>query len=251
MSDGADPKVSELPARRAWDVRGALALAGGLLLLIQYALYELLIADGSSYSYLIAICAEALLIRLFLVQWRAWRELPHRSITFDSDGLWLSHLGKERGLVRWSAISRIKENSFNNWLSLHGSNGALLLRVEYDRKEFGQIRSLLLAFSLRYVVIPLFLLGIPLFSWLAFARVGPVIGRDGLTIGSRKYSYADVESVSAFLVNSRGYMSPRLQLNFSAPRSPVQFGPAGSDSLTVQRILQGALEDWRASHLSG
>jgi hypothetical protein len=62
-----------------------------------------------------------------------------RSLSFDSDGLWRTHLGKERGLVRWGDIYSVKESS--SALVLFDQAGDLLLKVDYERQAYFRIRN--------------------------------------------------------------------------------------------------------------
>jgi hypothetical protein len=62
-----------------------------------------------------------------------------RALSFDNDGLWPTHVGKEHGLVRWSEISSVKETS--SALSLFNRDGRLLLAVEYERDGYLRIRT--------------------------------------------------------------------------------------------------------------
>lgn len=61
------------------------------------------------------------------------------TLSFDNDGLWHTHVGKEHGLVRWHNICRVKEGS--SALSLFGRDGGLMLKVEYERHSYFGIRT--------------------------------------------------------------------------------------------------------------
>ncbi|GEM_PF-3891941 len=61
------------------------------------------------------------------------------SLSYDSDGLWRTHLGKERGLVRWGDISSVKERS--SALVLFDRAGHFLLKVDYERQAYFRIRN--------------------------------------------------------------------------------------------------------------
>jgi hypothetical protein len=302
----AESQTSELSPKYIWGIRISLALASGLLLSVQYAAYRLVVADcipNKTFSCVLVVLAEMLFGGLFLFSWNTWKRLPYRSMTFDSDGLWLTHVGKERGLVSWSSIRRIKEASFNNRLSLLGSNGKVLFVVEYERSAFHQLRALMLekmAFQAprlpvtyrvglgprifmacmactfaggaalfllfeptkrgltavlplhvigRYVLAPLFLVWAALFLWIALARNETVVGREEVMVGSRRYPYADIKSVGMKFFNYRGVMSPRVEIAFTtATRRPVSLVPRGSDSLTFQRTLLWALDQWRQAN---
>lgn len=75
---------------------------------------------------------------------RALRAVPHRSIAFDSDGLWLAALGKEKALIRYQDIYGTSEHPSGGYLKLSGKDGNLLLKVEYNRTYYRELRALIL-----------------------------------------------------------------------------------------------------------
>jgi hypothetical protein len=62
-----------------------------------------------------------------------------RNLSYDTDGLWRTHIGKEQGLVRWGDNCGIKERP--RALSLFGRDGGLLLDVEHERDGYFRIRN--------------------------------------------------------------------------------------------------------------
>jgi hypothetical protein len=62
-----------------------------------------------------------------------------RSLSYDRDGLWRTHVGKDQGLVRWSDICSIKEGRAA--LSLFDRDGESMLQVEYERDSYFRIRT--------------------------------------------------------------------------------------------------------------
>ena len=63
-----------------------------------------------------------------------------RVIAFDEEGLWLVPAGKERGLVPWSGIARVREGSFRCCMRLQRETGKELMTVEYQRDHFLELR---------------------------------------------------------------------------------------------------------------
>lgn len=61
------------------------------------------------------------------------------SLSFDREGLWRTHLGREQGLVRWGDIRSVKEG--RSALTLFDRAGRLVLKVEYERGSYFTIRT--------------------------------------------------------------------------------------------------------------
>jgi hypothetical protein len=78
-----------------------------------------------------------------ILTWKALRSLPYADIATDEEGVWYKHLGKEQGLIPWGNISKIKERAYMQRLDLIDSNGALLLKVEYQLLGFEILRSII------------------------------------------------------------------------------------------------------------
>jgi hypothetical protein len=72
------------------------------------------------------------------------KRLPFSSVTIDTDGIWPSHKGKKDALVRWQAITNIKERPVMQRLELIGSKGTPLLRIEYQLSNFDKLRAQLI-----------------------------------------------------------------------------------------------------------
>lgn len=72
------------------------------------------------------------------------KRLTFSSVTIDTDGIWPSHKEKKEALVRWQAITNIKERPIMQRLELMGSKGTTLLRIEYQLSKFDKLRAQLI-----------------------------------------------------------------------------------------------------------
>ncbi|MGF1733673.1 hypothetical protein [Photobacterium kasasachensis] len=77
---------------------------------------------------------------LSILAWLLLRKIPYVDIVIDDDGIWYKHLGKQRGLILWQEISKIKERELSQCLYLLDYNGTKLLRVEYQLIGFEDLR---------------------------------------------------------------------------------------------------------------
>jgi hypothetical protein len=94
-------------------------------------------------SYIISGILFLLFFSLSIWTLKTLRHLPLSNISVDTDGLWYSHLPKDKGLVPWDSISKIQEKATMQRLDLLDSNGEQLMRVEYQLSNFKHLRSLL------------------------------------------------------------------------------------------------------------
>lgn len=82
------------------------------------------------------------------------RSFPYKSITVDNDGLWLAHLSKETGLIRWTDIANIRERKLLQRMDLVDSKGITLLRLEYQLKQFSELRTMVAKETASRITLP-------------------------------------------------------------------------------------------------
>jgi hypothetical protein len=80
---------------------------------------------------------------LSVLTWLTLRKLPYADVATDDDGIWYIHNGKDKGLIPWKRIVKVKEKAYMQCLDLLDSNGNKLLRVEYQLLGFEYIREIL------------------------------------------------------------------------------------------------------------
>ncbi len=112
-------------------------------MLVQWLVFIKRIARDDS-PLLGAITLEVLAGALLAVPLLLLARTKCRSIAFDADGLWQLHVGKARGLVPWGRIARIRESALNGCLIVRGQAGDLLMKVEYERDHFQDLRKLIM-----------------------------------------------------------------------------------------------------------
>jgi hypothetical protein len=64
-------------------------------------------------------------------------------VATDDDGVWYIHIGKDKGLISWEVIHRVKERPYRQRLDLLDCNNKELLRVEYQLIGFELLRNVL------------------------------------------------------------------------------------------------------------
>lgn len=77
---------------------------------------------------------------LLIFTWLTLRRLPYADIAFDDEGIWYLHSGKDKGLISWERISKVKERAYMQCLDLLDRDGQKLLRVEYQLLGFEYLR---------------------------------------------------------------------------------------------------------------
>ena len=75
--------------------------------------------------------------------WVTLRKLPYADVVTDENGIWYSHLGKERGLIPWGKIAKVRERPYSQCLDLLDAQEERLLRVEYQLDSFEVLRDIL------------------------------------------------------------------------------------------------------------
>ncbi|ODA33109.1 hypothetical protein A8L45_11570 [Veronia pacifica] len=78
-----------------------------------------------------------------ILTWRALKKLPFADVAADDDGLWYMHVGKDKGLIAWEKIHKVKERQYAQRLDLLGIDNKELLRVEYQLMGFEILREVL------------------------------------------------------------------------------------------------------------
>ncbi len=81
---------------------------------------------------------------LSIITWLTIRKFPYCDLVVDEDGIWYKHLGKEKGMVPWERISKIRERVYLRCLDLLDSKGKKLIRVEYQLIGFELLRNILI-----------------------------------------------------------------------------------------------------------
>ena len=75
--------------------------------------------------------------------WFTLKKLPFADVAADGDGIWYIHNGKDKGLISWEKIHRVKERPYMQRLDLLDRNNKELLRVEYQLLGFELLRDIL------------------------------------------------------------------------------------------------------------
>ena len=78
-----------------------------------------------------------------IITWRTLKKLPFADVAVDDDGVWYIHIGKEKGLVAWEKVHKVKERPYMQRLELLGTDNKELLRVEYQLLGFEMLREVL------------------------------------------------------------------------------------------------------------
>jgi hypothetical protein len=81
---------------------------------------------------------------LALCSWRYIRELPYTSVSLDEYGIWKTANKRATTLVPWTAIANLRERPYLQRLDLLDKSGQLLLKVEYQLRNFERLRTLLI-----------------------------------------------------------------------------------------------------------
>jgi hypothetical protein len=95
-------------------------------------------------TYIVSVVCTLFFAALALYSLRILKALPLQSVAADEDGLWLAHLSKGTGLVRWQDIATLRERPIFQRLDLMGEGGNVLLKLEYQLTQFSQLRSLVM-----------------------------------------------------------------------------------------------------------
>jgi hypothetical protein len=90
---------------------------------------------------LIALMCMGLFGFLAGVAANSLKKIPRADITADDDGLWHTHEGKPRGLLRWADIGRIRERAGQQCLEIFDRTGRRRIRVEYQLTGFESLRN--------------------------------------------------------------------------------------------------------------
>ncbi|WP_160153568.1 hypothetical protein [Microbulbifer sp. ALW1] len=100
--------------------------------------------EGNQNSTLITTAMCTVVFGFFsILTWRTLKRLPFANVAADDDGIWLIHIGKDKGLIAWEKIHRVKERPYMQRLDLLGTDNQELLRVEYQILEFEVLREVL------------------------------------------------------------------------------------------------------------
>lgn len=75
---------------------------------------------------------------------RVVRELPNAPVSVDRYGIWRTAHPRETSLIHWSAITQVRERPYLQRLELFNGSGELLLKLEYQLRDFPRLRSLVL-----------------------------------------------------------------------------------------------------------
>ena len=75
--------------------------------------------------------------------WCTLKKLPFADVAADDDGVWYMHIGKDKGLIAWDKIHRIKERPYKQRLDLLCTDNQELLKVEYQLHGFEMLRDVL------------------------------------------------------------------------------------------------------------
>jgi hypothetical protein len=78
------------------------------------------------------------------VSLRVVRELPNAPVSVDGHGIWRTVHLRETSLIHWSAITRVRERPYLQRLELFNGSGDLLLKLEYQLRDFPRLRTLVL-----------------------------------------------------------------------------------------------------------
>ena len=100
-------------------------------------------ASSPAHTYAVSAIATVLLSFLTWYGHRTVKAFPFNSVAIDDDGIWQAHLGKERGLIPWSDVVKVREREYMQRLDLLGRSGVTLLKVEYQLALFDQLRSII------------------------------------------------------------------------------------------------------------
>ena len=68
------------------------------------------------------------------MEWRDW------SVSVDEQGIWPTHLGKEKALVKWSSVAGLQMNDFKGSMDLFDGDGKRLIRLSYELRSFADLR---------------------------------------------------------------------------------------------------------------
>lgn len=90
----------------------------------------------------------------FALYTHCWLKAGPYSVAADEDGLWLAHLSKDTGLVRWQDIATIRGRPYLQRLDLLGDGGNVLLTLDYLLTPFSQLLSLVMEKASGQVEIP-------------------------------------------------------------------------------------------------
>jgi hypothetical protein len=142
VNDLVEARVSEPDGSYRWDLRISLVVAALGFLGAQWLLF--IKGPGKGDSLFDGVLLELLACAVFGFVLLLWRNRKRHAIGFDTDGLWLLHLGKQRGLVPWDKIASIRENGLWCRMSLRGRGGEKLIDVEYQRAHFQLLRNLIM-----------------------------------------------------------------------------------------------------------
>ncbi len=94
---------------------------------------------------LMALVTFIIILIIFAVQaGSALGRVDSSDIALDDEGIWYRHLTKDAGLIMWARIARIDEQVALQCLNLLDNNGKILLRAEYQLKNFENFRKILL-----------------------------------------------------------------------------------------------------------
>ncbi|MGX9416664.1 hypothetical protein ACWU4D_04845 [Vibrio sp. WJH972] len=125
-------------------MKGGLAVVIGLLAL-SFTLPFFLDQDPRTPYRTIMVTVICIIVfgGMSIITWLTLKKLPFVDVAADDDGIWYIHIGKEKGLISWRLIHRLKERPYMQCLDLLDRNNKELLRVEYQLLGFEQLRNVL------------------------------------------------------------------------------------------------------------
>jgi hypothetical protein len=142
MNESVEAQVSEPDQSYRKDLRISLVVGALGFLGAQWLLF--IKGPGKGDTLVSGILLELLACAFLGFSLLMWTNRKRHAIGFDEDGLWLLHIGKQRGLVPWSRIAAIRESGLWCRMSLYGNGGEKLINVEYQRSHFQELRNLVM-----------------------------------------------------------------------------------------------------------
>ncbi|HEY8569866.1 hypothetical protein [Microbulbifer sp.] len=122
--------------------KGCLLISVPLIALFAGLLFQSVIdPDSSGSQWIGALFGLILFVGLAVAIFRVLKSLPLRTLATDNEGIWYIHQNRERGLVPWEHIINVRERPLMQRLELLGSNGHVLIHVEYQLTGFETLRN--------------------------------------------------------------------------------------------------------------
>lgn len=187
-----------------------------------------------------------------LAAWCAWRvvgRLPTAAMSLDGDGLWPTISGKNAGLVEWRRVARLRERPISQRLEVLDESGMVVARLEYQLKEFGRLRRLVLH---RATLLRPKTSASEVFQksrWYHIAYVGSMIGWAtlGLYVGQERplLGYLGMTAVVAMIAWE--YWSTPCKLRISTQTLRIET-PGRCRTLSKEQVARIEVEDYLVDH---